>query len=89
MSNLQIPLHLKTKKKQLHSLLISEFIDVKYVSQDSVITFLKKHNLILEDIQLESKWKVRCSIKIKGIYILQCCCESDMDLKKPNQEEKT
>jgi hypothetical protein len=85
MSNLQIPSHLiltQKQKEKLHSLPISEFTDVKWTSQNSAISFLKEHNLVLEDIQPENKWKIRCSIKTKGIYILQCCCGSDMGLKK-------
>ena len=90
MSKLQLPSHLiltQRQKDQLHSLPISEFTDVKWVSQ-MLFPFLKEHNLILEHIQPENKWKIRCSIKTKGIYILQCCCGSDVS-KKPNQEVKT
>jgi hypothetical protein len=33
--------------------------------------------------------EIRSSIKNKGIYILQCCCGSDMSLKNSNPEAKT
>jgi replicative DNA helicase len=68
MANLQIPSHLiltQKQKEKLHSLPISEFTDVKWASQNSAISFLKEHNLVLEDIQPENKWKIRCSIKLK------------------------
>jgi hypothetical protein len=92
MLNLQIPSHLiltQQQREQLCSLPISEFTDLKWESQIYAISFLKKHNLILENIQPEHKWKVRYSNKSKGIYLLQCCCGSDMSLnsKKSNSEE--
>jgi hypothetical protein len=68
---------------------VSEFTDVKWESQNNAISFLKKYNLILENIQPEHKWKVRYSNKDKGIFLLQCCCGSDMSLKKSNSEVKT
>ena len=85
MSNLQIPSHLiliQKQKEQLYSLSASEFTNVKWESQDNAICFLKEHNLILESIQPEHKWKTCYSNKVKGIYLLQCCCDSDMSLKK-------
>jgi len=43
--------------------------------------FLKSHNLLLEDLGQDNKWKIRYSDKKKGLYILQCSCGSDMTLK--------
>jgi len=94
MPNLQIPSHLiltQKQKEQLYSLPVSEFTDVnwEWESQNSAHSFLRKYNLVLENIQPEHKWKVRYSDKTKGIYLLQCCCGSDMSLKskKSNSEE--
>ena len=92
MPKLQIPSHLiltQQQRDQLYSLPVSEFTDVKWESQNNAISFLQKHNLILENIQPEHKWKVRYSNKVKGIYHLQCCCGSDMNLmpKKSNSKE--
>lgn len=87
-----IPSHLvltQQQREQLQSLPISEFTDIKWESQYDAISFLEKYNLILENIQPEHKWKVHYSYKAKGIYLLQCCCGSDMSLdsKKSNSEE--
>jgi hypothetical protein len=76
------------QKGQLHSFLISEFTDVKWAPQNSAILF-KRNNLVLEDIQPENKWKIRCKIKTKGIYILQCCCGNDIGLKNGSQDKYT
>src|SRR5215216_5004512 len=94
MPKLQIPSHLiltQQQIEQLYSLPVSEFTDVKWESQNNAIFLLEKHNLILESIQPEHKWKVRYSNKAKGIYLLQCCCGSDMSLnsKKSTSEAKT
>ena len=89
--NLEIPSHLiltQKQKEQLYSLPVSEFTDVKWESQDNAICYLREYNLILESIQPEHKWKIRYSNKVKGIYILQCCCGSDIGLKKSNSEAK-
>ena len=92
--SLNIPSHLlltQKQKEQLNSLPISNFINLQWniKTQENAIAFLQCHNLILETILPEHKWKIRYSDKAKGIYILQCCCGSDMSLntKKLNSEE--
>ena len=75
MSNLKIPSHLiltQKQREQLHSLPESNLTNINWESQSSAISFLKEHNLILEN-QSERKWKVRYSDKSKGIWLLQCC----------------
>ena len=53
MSKLQIPSHLiltQQQREQLYSLLVSEFTDVKWESQNNAIFLLEKYNFILESI---------------------------------------
>src|SRR6266498_1981714 len=89
--SLKIPSHLiltQRQKEQLNSLSSSELTNLKWKTQDNATSFLLKHNLLLEEIRSEYKWKIRYSNKAKGIYVLQCCCGSDMSLKK-SEEVKT
>ncbi|RIA90363.1 hypothetical protein C1645_805785 [Glomus cerebriforme] len=90
MSKFGIPSHLiltPEQKKQLCSLPVSKFTDIKWESQSNAVSFLKEHDLILEN-RPERKWKVRYSNKSKGIYLLQCCCGSDMSLKQKKDKAK-
>src|SRR6266498_5463941 len=92
--SLKIPSHLiltQKQKKQLNSLPVSKFINLEWSNktQEDAINFLQHYNFILENILPEHKWKIRYSDKVKGIYVLQCCCRSDMSLntKKSNLGE--
>ena len=89
--NLKIPSHLlltQRQREQLNSLSASEFTDLEWTTQSDATSFLLKYNLLLEEIHPEHKWKIRYSNKVKGIYILQCCCGSDMSLKKSKSGEE-
>jgi hypothetical protein len=90
--SLKIPTHLiltQKQKEQLNSL--PNFVNLQWGNntQEKAIVFLQQYNLILENILPEHKWKTRYSDKAKGIYVLQCCCGSDMSLnmKKSNSGE--
>jgi hypothetical protein len=92
--SLKIPTHLiltQKQKEQLNSLPISNFVNLQWGNnmQEKAIVFLQQYNLILENILPEYKWKTCYSDKAKGIYVLQCCCGSDMSLntKKSNSGE--
>lgn len=87
---LKISSHLiltQKQKERLCSLPISRFTDRKWESQKDAASFLKEHNLILEN-NPERKWKVRYSNKAKGICLLQCCCGSDVNLRPKNGNSK-
>ncbi|PKY16270.1 hypothetical protein GLOIN_2v1883656 [Rhizophagus irregularis DAOM 181602=DAOM 197198] len=87
---LKISSHLiltQKQKEQLCSLPVSKFTDRKWESQNDATSFLKVHNLILEN-KPERKWKVRYSNKAKGICLLQCCCGSDASLRPKNGNSK-
>ncbi|PKY62980.1 hypothetical protein RhiirA4_490563, partial [Rhizophagus irregularis] len=82
----QIPSHLilnDNQKKELRSLTANAFVHLEWnnKSQEDAYQFLKIHNLLLEDLKQDSRWKTRYSDKKKGLYILQCSCGSDMKLK--------
>ncbi|PKK72656.1 hypothetical protein RhiirC2_373644, partial [Rhizophagus irregularis] len=87
---LKIPSHLiltAEQKESLYSLPDSMLTNIKWESENDAVSFLKEHNLVLENRD-ERKWKVRYSDKAKGIYLLQCCYGSDMSSKKKNGEDK-
>lgn len=65
------------QKEQLRSIPISEFTDKEWESPNDAASFLREHNLILEN---KRKWNVRYSEKSKNIILLQCCCGSDRSL---------
>lgn len=75
------------QREQLCSLPISKFIDRKWESPNDAASFLKEHDLILEN-NPERKWKVRFSDKAKDICLLQCCCGSDTSLRPKNGNSK-
>ncbi|PKY59115.1 hypothetical protein RhiirA4_514390 [Rhizophagus irregularis] len=56
-------------------------VEWKNKSQEDAYQFLKIHNLLLENLKQDSKWKTQYSDKKKGLYILQCSCGSDIKLK--------
>jgi hypothetical protein len=68
-----------TKKKKTANAFVH--VEWKNKSQEDARQFLKIHNLLLEDLKQNSRWKTRYSDKKKGLYILQCSCGSDMKLK--------
>ena len=92
--SLKIPSHLiltQMQKEQLNNLPASSFVNLEWSNktQGNAIVFLQQYNLVLEYILPEHKWKMRYSNKDKEIYVLQCCCGSDMNLnsKKSKLEE--
>ncbi|CAB4467021.1 uncharacterized protein OCT59_014112 [Rhizophagus irregularis] len=89
MSDVDIPSHLiltPKQKEQLCSLPVSRFTDIKWESQTDAASFLREHELILEEPK--RKLKVRYSNKAKGIRLLQCCCGTDASLRPKNGNSK-
>jgi hypothetical protein len=91
---LKISSHLiltQKQREQLCSLPVSKFTDIKWESQSDAASFLKEHDLILENTKSpkpERKWKVRYSNIAKGIRLFQCCCGSDVSLRPKNGNSK-
>ncbi|CAB5193707.1 hypothetical protein RhiirA5_381319 [Rhizophagus irregularis] len=86
MSNVPVPIPSRLtltpkQKKELHDIPSSDFINNVWKSQTDADSFLREHDLTLED-EPKRKFKVRYSDKVKSIWIFQCCCGIDPTLRR-------
>ena len=67
---------MKYRDKHLTKFPSSLFTSIEWTTQTEAQKFLESHDLFLEDLKPNNKWKIRYSDKKKGVFILQCCCGS-------------